>query len=153
MSEFQLWNYTLDSSDILEMAQCLKLRQGNVFRWHISNVVTNNVKISHLANPSIFCEKHHQYIMFPHKMSYPKAKDACEVHGGSLVVPRSSNETRILLDIVSQHKETCLPSEDEENEGQIWIGAKKVDHVWYRISSISDHGYRLKYTKISKLGT
>ena len=153
LSEFQLWNYTLDSSDILEMAQCLKLRQGNVFSWNKSNVVTNNVKISHLANPSMFCEKHHQYIMFPHKMSYPKAKDACEVHGGSLVVPRSSNETRILLDIVSQHKETCLPSEDEENEGQIWIGAKKVDHVWYRVSSISDHGYRLKYTKISRVSS
>ena len=151
LAEFNIWNYGLNGQDISNMASCRSVPKGNIVSWDESNWVYHNVPINSEVETADFCSQNIKYIIFPEKVRYPEARKICEIHGGSLALPRSENETRAILDIVFEHQETCIGKEIVGHDSSIWIAAKKSNFEWYEIGeemSESSIGSRLSYTKV-----
>ena len=133
-AEINFWGYALPDIDIREMASCQKLIKGNVIAWKKSNLINNNVKLTDLKDATEFCESPSKLVLFPYMVRYAEAKATCEIHGGSLAVPKSDQENQKLIDIVHSRKNTCI--KDNSNDGNaLWIGARKVNGKWYEIAS------------------
>lgn len=153
LSELNIWNYTMSEVDIMKMATCKTWLKGNIVSWERSNLILNNIVLTDLFDPPNLCLKHHQYVIFPEKVPYPEAKGICEIHGGSLAVPKSEEENNQIINIVFKHKKTCIEKENLSDGNAVWIGAKKVDRVWYEVSTSFTTGGLLNYTKVSKTTT
>ena len=131
LSEFNIWNFTLDDKDILDMASCETHIKGNVVAWEKSGLITHNVVVEDIEDISNLCKKRSKYVIFPHKMKFSEGETTCKLHGGRLAVPKSENESQAILEIVSKHKEICINKSDSGDDNAVWIGAKKHDHKWY----------------------
>ena len=121
--------------DIMKMATCKTWLKGNIVSWEKSNPILKNVVLTDLLDPPTLCLKHHQYVIFPEKVPYPEALGICEIHGGSLAVPKSEEENNKIIHIVFKHKKTCIEKENSSDGNAVWIGAKKIDGVWYEVSN------------------
>ena len=148
LSEFNIWNYTLDDSDIIDMALCKRPQKGNIVAWEKSNWILNNVLIDDIQDPAHFCHRPRQYLIFPEKHRFPDAQKVCEIHGGSLAVPRSDKDSNTILDIVSKHSDKCIESTNSNKKNAAWIGARKINREWYEFNSTYSQGKRLNYTNI-----
>ena len=148
LAEFNIWNYTLSESEIREMASCNKLVKGNIVAWEQSDWITNNVLITDLPEKVNLCSNYQKYVIFPERVRYLEAKEICEIHGGILVVPKSDKESRIILDIALTHKDVCINNQVAERFDVVWIGATKINYVWYEISTAGYSKTPLNYTKI-----
>ena len=151
LSELNIWNYTLQSSDIRNMATCRTGTNGNIFAWEKSNLILHNVTLSDVSDLSQFCEKEKRYVIFPDKLRYPEAKDICKTHGGWLALPTSEEENQRLIDIVFKHDQSCIEPDGEGNA--VWIGAKKTNHMWYELKDSGELGKALNYTKVLRAGS
>ena len=103
LAEFNIWNYALKGQDISNMASCSSIPKGNVVSWDETSWVYHDAPINREVEIADFCSQTIQYIIFPEKVRFPEARKTCEIHGGSLALPRSENETKIILDIVKCH--------------------------------------------------
>ena len=148
LSEFNIWSYTINDLEISKMASCKKWPKGNIIDWKRSNLTVNNVRISDLQDLNEFCLSPLQYVIFPEKVRYPEAKETCEVHKGTLATPKSNEETSSILDIVLKHKEMCLETETSSLENAVWIGARKIDDLWYEVGDRDSFGGPLNYTNV-----
>ena len=148
MSEFNFWNFTLNDSDIKSMAECKTLLKGNIVDWNPDNLVVKGVITSNISDYKTFCTRPYQYVIFPEKLRYPEAKETCEIHGGILAVPKSIEESEKLLNIVSQHENTCLDKGNSPEAKAVWIGTAKVDYEWYEVSSSIYPPTRLTYKNL-----
>ena len=100
---------------------------------------------------SDFCIKKPKYIIFPEKVRYPEARKICEVHGGSLALPRSEDESKDILNVVLEHEEACLGKNISPEDAAVWIGAKRFNFTWYEIGdsiAFESIGPPLNYTKV-----
>ena len=152
LSEFNIWNYTINDDEILQMAKCKKLPQGNIVSWKESSWTLNAVGKRNIVGISEFCEEKPEYFIFPKKVRYPEARKLCEIHGGSLALPRSDNDSDAILNVVSKHQKTCLGTKVLQQNPAVWIGAKRFNYTWYEIGksiSYESVGSRINYTKIS----
>ena len=146
MSEFNIWNRTLSDKDILNMALCKTNMKGNIVAWEKSGLLRHSVAIEDVKYISHFCENSQtKYVIFPEKMRFSEAKNLCKVHGGDLSLPKSDQESKKILDIVSKHKAKCTRNSDSTNENAVWLGARKIGHRWYSLNSDKI----LNYTKIT----
>ena len=82
-------------------------------------------------------------------MRFSEGETRCKIHGGTLAVPKSDKESKNILDVVSKHKETCTKNSNSKHENAVWLGARKVDHKWYYLSTTRTHGKVLNYTNIA----
>ena len=147
LSEFNIWNYTLDDSDIVDMALCKKLQKGNIVAWEKSSWVLSNVVIEDIQD-ALFCIRQQQYLIVPEKSKFEEAQKICEIHGGSLAVPRSKEDSVTILDVVSNHRDKCIESTDSGKENVAWIGARKINRKWYEFHSTNSQGNLLNHTKV-----
>ena len=148
LTEFNLWNFTLEKSDIRKMSNCSKMLKGNVIDWNLSNLVFNKAVLSNLSDPKILCERPYEYAIFTEKLRYPEAKETCEVHGGILAIPKSKEQSEKLLKIVGEHKKTCLVDDVSKEAKAFWIGAAKIDHKWFEVPSTIYPPARLTYKNL-----
>ena len=74
LSELNIWNYTLNDSDIGEMAACNRLKRGNILAWEKSSWILNNVPIEDIQDPAHFCAGLRQYVIFPEKTKFLEAQ-------------------------------------------------------------------------------
>ena len=135
LSEFNVWNYTLSGSEIHSMAACKIFTRGNVVSWDLNkggineNIGVHNVVFTELLHSTELCKVTDQLVIFPERVQYPKAKETCEIHGGSLAVPYSEKEVNQIMDIVQKHKDSCVQASDN----LVWIGAKQIDGTWHGV--------------------
>ena len=145
LTEFNVWNYTLSDSEIYSMAACDMFARGNVVSWELNNQATkkniavHNVEITEFANPTVLCNVNHHLVIFPEIVQFAEAKETCVVHGGSLAVPRSEEETNRLIEIVQHHKDSCIKGRGQATENLVWIGAKQVDGIWQEVPRDRHH--------------
>ena len=149
LSELNLWNYTMQDRDILAMALCRDGKKGNVIAWEQTNFIFNNVMVTDLHSLAPFCFKQSQYVIFTEKATYTDAKEICEIHGGSLSIPRSEGENQEILDVVLRHKQKCMGKLDISNQNAVWIGARMINFKWYEDKSTSSAVHSLNYTNFS----
>ena len=151
LSEFNVWNRTLNDKDISDMASCQTIIKGNVVAWEISRLIRRNVVLSNINDISYFCEHLKKYLIFAEKIRFSEGETRCKIHGGTLAVPKSDKESKNILDVVSKHKETCTKNSTSKHENAVWLGARKVDHKWYYLSTTKIHGNVLNYTNIASV--
>ena len=151
LAELNIWNKQLTLSDILDMASCKTGSNGNILAWEKSNLILHNVTISEPLSIGKFCEQEQQYVVFPEKLRYPEAKEVCKTHGGWLALPKSEEENQKLIEIVYEHKESCIDTDEEANA--VWIGAKKTKHKWYALKDTEEIGQVLNYTNVKRAGS
>lgn len=126
MTGFNIWNYTLNESDIKDIADCHSWPKGNIVGWEKNNMKSRNVLFNPLLDTSSLCVKEKEYFIFPEKVLYSTAHDPCAVHGGKVVVPESMEESKKILNIVNKHKEQCSDPFNENFGSPIWLGVKKL---------------------------
>ena len=148
LSEFNIWNRTLGANDILEMALCQTRNRGNVVAWEMSGLLFHNVILEKNIDISYFCRNNIQHVIFPEKMKVSEAETICKIHGGKLAVPKSNDESKKILDIVAKHKKKCLENPNSEFENAVWLGARKINHQWYYLSSTASQGQLINYTRL-----
>ena len=69
-------------------------------------------------------------------------------HGGSVVIPKSDEETTDILDIVSKHKKECIEVTESTYKKTVWLGARKINDKWYSENGTLEQRKPLNYTKI-----
>ena len=151
LAELNIWDNLVANADIMKMATCKTIIKGNNLAWEKSNLILHNVTLSDVSGLAIFCEKEQRYVIFPEKLRYPEAKEVCKTHGGWLALPKSEEENQRMIEIVFEHKESCIDSEGEGNA--IWIGAKKTKHKWYELTHTDAIGQVLNYTNVVRAGS
>ena len=150
LSELNIWNYTLPDADIFDMASCNRLLRGNIVAWERSNLILHNVMIADQEDHSTFCIISPKYFIIPERTRFPESKQTCEVHGGTLALPRSDQESQRLMEMVLQHNKECIGTENSSDENVMWIGAIKFEHKWYGLNTNPSKGEILNYTKIKQ---
>ena len=70
LSEFNVWNYTLDEKDIFKMGSCNTQIKGNIVAWEISGLLKHNIPVRDIKDISFFCSNSSKYVIFPEKMSF-----------------------------------------------------------------------------------
>ena len=148
LAELNIWNYTLPDADIFDMASCNRLFRGNIVAWERSNLTLHNVMIADEEDHSTFCIVPRKYFIIPEKTRFPESKQTCEVHGGTLALPRSDEESQKLMELVLQHNKECIGNKNSADENVMWIGAIKFQHKWYGLNTNPSKGEILNYTKI-----
>ena len=130
------------------MAACNRLKRGNILAWEKSSWILNNVPIEDIQDPAHFCAGLRQYVIFPEKTKFLEAQKICEVHGGNLAVPKSAEDSEIVLGIVSKHSNQCIAKTIAEKDNAAWIGARKISNRWYAFNTTNAQGSLLNYTNV-----
>ena len=151
LSELNIWNSILNAKDVTDMASCQTMPRGNIVSWEKSTLIGYNVIMEDITDSSYFCNTSTKYVIFTEKMRFSEGMTLCKIHGGSLAVPESDQDSHKILNIVSTHKNICTQDSDSKQEDAVWIGAKKINDKWYYLSDTQSHGTQLNYTKISKM--
>ena len=165
LTEFNAWNNTLSAPKIYDMSTCKSLKKGNVVPWDLNHGVTDekfvfhNVTITTFPHSSELCNIMHRFVIFPERVQYPEAKDTCKIHGGSLAIPHSENENKILMSIVKMHEHACIARKGPAIDKLVWIGAEQVDGNWQEVSRGSHHWsnissqYHLNFTNFLRISS
>ena len=165
LTEFNVWNYTLTKTEIHSMAICSSFRKGNIVSWELADsdnsdkFGVHNVAMERFSHLDTLCKIDPRFVIFPQRVQYPEAKEICKIHGGSLAVPHSERENQLMMDIVKQHKNSCIANEGAAMEKLAWIGAELVDGVWHKVShdsheqSITSSPSRLNFTNFLGLSS
>ena len=161
LSEFNVWNYTLSETKIHSIATCGDIEKGNIVSWNLNNLITggkigiHNVPITKFWDATSFCNINYKFVIFPERVKYSKAKETCTTHGGSVAVPQSEKDNKLLLEIARKHKNSCIVG-----DGRVaWIGAEKVNGIWHKVSSDEHHRTyttsqpHLNFTKFLRLSS
>ena len=104
LTEFNVWSSTLSDTDILNMGSCRAHTKGNVVKWDKSGILSRNVALEDVPDISFLCNNDPKYLIFPRKMRFSEGQMTCEIHGGAIAVPKSDQESKKILDIVSKHQ-------------------------------------------------
>ena len=153
LSEFNIWNHTLKESNISAMASCEALLKGNVLAWEKSNLIIEKVQVQDLPDNTMLCADEYRYAIFPTRVKFPEAKETCEAHGGSVALPKSDKDSTMFLRIVSKHKKECIEKGNQPVANAIWIGARKLDGVWWDDSTANRKAIRLNYSNEFQAGS
>ena len=148
LSEFNIWNHIFSDKDILDMAACKTNIKGNVVSWEKSSLLTHNVAVKDVEDITHFCSSKPNYVIFPEKVKFSQGETFCQINGGDLVIPKSDQESKQILDIVLKHKKICTEKSKSKIENAVWLGARKIDHKWYQSGDNPSHVELLNYTKI-----
>ena len=147
LSEFNIWNHTLNEEDIFDMASCRTLPKGNIVPWEKSGLLNRNVVVEDIIDVSYFCNERKSYVVFPEKMLFSEANTICEIHGGVIAIPKSDQESKEILDIVSKHKTKCAANFNSKYKPTVWLGAKKINYKWYSLNARTSNRLSLNYSK------
>ena len=134
IAEFNLWNKIIDHSIIKEMAKCKKLYKGNVIAWEVDNLRVNEATIRKTKNVKQFCDQERELVVFPDSQSFVAAQETCSSHGGTLVVPNSEEEDKMIINMMKNHAAKCFPKNRAFiNVGKvIWLGLEIYNNTWFR---------------------
>ena len=132
ISEFNLWDYVVDPSLIVDAANCKTKLKGNVISWEEGQF---DIKLSTKTSIQTITElcKHERYfVVFTESHSKASAKDICTSHGGRLVLPGSKTENQNIFESLKDHDSKCLPSNRaNSNIGKlIWLGLQSSSRGW-----------------------
>ena len=132
ISELNMWSKALSDAEISGLADCSSGMRGDVISWQKELFTINQALVTDLESNSIFCDQRKTLVVFPEKTSFDGAKELCDIHGGTIVVPFSETEEKEILDILEKHKESCLFPSNKLQEGKVvWLGMEKRERRWY----------------------
>ena len=125
ITEFNLWNFTLDDITINLMGKCKKFGKGNIIPWDLKRFIVNKVKIEDIDLADL-CKPVNQLLVFPKKRSWSAAQTLCTSHGGSLQAPANKEENNKLTIAMEPYKDTCA---DPVSGNIVWLGIKSEKYI------------------------
>ena len=132
ISELHIWNYSIDSKTIMNIAQCKRFTKGNIVNWNRENYLINSAVVRDIEDSAIFCTRKTKYLFFPQPETLQNAKTLCAVHGGRIVTPRSAKENEEIYRILKQQGGKCLNMKSaRQNERAIWLGFVRSGGKWF----------------------
>ena len=147
ISELNMWDRILSNVEIIDLSECRAYQKGNVISWQQNEFNFRKVTMSKLKDAAKFCAKQKQMIIFPKPRSLLEGSLLCIAHGGFPIIPQSDEENKLVFDIVSQHKRSCMVNKAVNgiNTGKVvWLGLYKYDSTWYDFSQVdffsTEHG-------------
>ena len=133
IAELNMWDEVVDDQNIESMSRCKNFEKGNAVAWKREYWKTSNVAVDELTEPKEMCRKESLFVVFPHPAGIHQANKICQIHGGSVVVPRSKEENDKFFEILEEHNSTCQNTElfGEISKGKFaWLGLEKHGKVW-----------------------
>ena len=132
LSELNMWSKVLTNTEILALANCSNLSSGDIIAWQNDSFTVNEASMYELENSSALCERKKTMVIFPEKTSFDGAKSLCDIHGGKLVTPFSKREETEIMEILEEHRESCLEQSTNLQQGKaVWLGMEKENRVWF----------------------
>ena len=134
ISELNIWNTSIPSAMIIDMATCKSRHIGNVLAWKKERFRFTNVIVKSMRDIVSFCKSENWFVIFPQRYLISYANDLCSTHGGTMLVPDSREETNTVRDILSKHQNTCSSSASSKKKGEIgvWLGLDKKGPTWFK---------------------
>ena len=122
ISGFNLWDRTLSTSEIKDLANCKLKMEGNAISWKRYNFKIEKAKVYLFEDPAMFCSKKSIWIFFPGRRVEAEASLLCRSHGGEVVTPRNDDENKRAKEWYLKHKKNCY---DELGDAVGWLGSKR----------------------------
>ena len=130
ITELNIWNKTLDETEILNMGLCKTFPKGNVVSWNLDNFLLNQVEKHEISSLEELCKERENIIVFPSKRSWPEAWTLCKAHGGIIFTPQNDEENKHLMNLLTPYESQCL---DPVSGNLAWLGIRARNRVWYRM--------------------
>ena len=132
IAEFNLWNISIEKSEINDMATLNSFPSGNVISWQKQHFKWQDVKVSDIKDRSNFFKKKKMLVIFPKQEFLNTANETCSSYGGSIVTPESEMENEEVLNILLEHRQLCLPEISSDIEVGAWVGLVTLESGWAR---------------------
>lgn len=154
LTELNVWNKTLEEPQIKSMARCESFPKGNIIAWIDSNFNIKNAIRSRQDNLDFLCHNEKQFVMFAEDLTLSNAELLCNAHGGRIATPDSKEENGRIMEIINNHKKSCL-NRTNLNPIQmgraVWLGLKHTNKRWYNVNyngTISTLKYNTSWDKL-----
>ena len=138
LSEVNIWNSVLNDDQILALGNCKSNEKGNVVAWDRNSIKNHGAFIEESFDTNIFCRKEETFVVLPRRLPLSIAKRVCISHGGLLATPRSEQENRHIMDLLSLHKDTCMeenPTNPANSGIAAWLGLSREKGYWYTVNN------------------
>ena len=130
ISELNMWDYILTKDNISILASCKDDATGNIISWAVENFKLYNVSTNTIeSTDSLFCTPEEKVVVFPEKMFRTDAVKLCQVHGGYLYTPRSSEENTAIKEQLAPFRSQCF---DSSSGSVAWLGASVNNSQFFR---------------------
>ncbi|XP_068232230.1 uncharacterized protein [Palaemon carinicauda] len=132
ISQVNIWDGVLDSSDIRRMANCDINLRGNIFASDTADLEESFASRTRVTC-KVFCHKIVSFIIIPEKMHPGKAHQFCNLTDSELYIPESEEENSRLFNTSSPFNETC----DGKSYRFMYLGAtdEKTEGTWIKDSN------------------
>ena len=126
-----MWDKDIGDSKIDALAQCKSFALGNAVSWKRDLWHYSKANVTEIKDSRIFCRHENRLVVFSKPETLSNAQHACEIHGGSLVVPRSEDENKKVIEILLKHKAECLSESESISKGKsVWLGMERNEKNW-----------------------
>ena len=146
-----MWDKMVDVNEISNIANCEKLKMGNIISWDKEKLKINKAKIEDVDDYSFFCKQQSDIVIFPERRSFISALELCSTVGGKIVVPKSEKENKVIYDVAAMHKTNCIESKSKSSNfgGRVWIGMQNFQ--WHSFQQNNTNKKYDKYTNWENL--
>ena len=134
LSELNVWKYQLSEKTIVDMANCLQQKKGNIINWNRKNWEMSAILISKHEKSENLCKSTSKLVLSPQKTLLKEAKSVCEKHGGKLAVPQNEAEQKHLMEWITDNYQECRDEDNLSNDKMMWLGAVKINKKWHSLS-------------------
>ena len=110
ITELNMWNFTVEESDIQLKGKCKNFDKENIISWDLDNFIVNEVKVEDLESMEDLCKTIEHLLVFPKRISWSAACTLYQAHGGSIHTPNTEEENSQLLSTLAPHTEHCAES-------------------------------------------
>ena len=128
VTQVNIWNSTLEKSEILNISECLSESIGDIFSTDTSEIELINAGIEEVSLSEI-CRKDKDIVLFSESRMFFDSVDMCTVIGSSVYVPETEEENDEFLHSI-KNLNLC------SNSNYVWIGITDIEEegVWRKVS-------------------
>ncbi|XP_068236122.1 uncharacterized protein [Palaemon carinicauda] len=133
ISQVNIWNRSLTAEEVRKQASCTKSELGNIFSTDREDVELLGGTTMELVDPSYFCEKAVEYVIFPEARYMKDSRWTCNRIGYEVYTPHDFDDNVILHNESLRFAENCL------SNYHLWIGVtdEVEEDVWRKFTDNS----------------
>ncbi|XP_064116511.1 uncharacterized protein LOC135222327 [Macrobrachium nipponense] len=133
IAQVNIWNRSLTADEVRKQASCTRAELGNIFSTDREDVELLGGTTMQLVDPSYFCEKNVEYVIFPEARYMAESRRTCNRIGYEVYTPNNFDENAQLHNESLRFAENCL------SNYHLWIGVtdEEVEDVWRKFTDNS----------------
>ncbi|XP_069974618.1 uncharacterized protein [Penaeus vannamei] len=130
IAQVNIWNRSLTPEEVMVQASCGPAPLGNIFSTDREDIELLGGATVELVEPSYFCEKAVEYVIFPEAREMAESKLKCNRVGYEVYTPKDAADNHELHQQSLNFAEECL------SNYHLWIGVtdEEEEDVWRKFT-------------------